>query len=55
MIWTNVRFQNLCHNIKRSQQCQKKKKKKNYISLSIKGIQKISYCLFDFQKYPKFN
>ena len=27
MIWTNVRFQNLCHNIKRSQQCQKKKKK----------------------------
>ena len=23
MIWTNVRFQNLCHNIKRSQQCQK--------------------------------
>ena len=25
MIWTNVRFQNLCHNIKRSQQRQKKK------------------------------
>ena len=24
MIWTNVRFQNLRHNIKRSQQCQKK-------------------------------
>ena len=26
MIWTNVRFQNLRHSIKRSQQCQKKKK-----------------------------
>ena len=26
MIWTNVRFQNLCHNFKRSQQRQKKKK-----------------------------
>ena len=25
MIWTNVRFQNLRQNIKRSQQCKKKK------------------------------
>ena len=33
MIWTNVRFQNLRHSIKRSQQC--KKKKKNYICMCV--------------------
>ena len=26
-----------------------------YISLYIKKIQKVRYCLFDLQKYPKFN
>ena len=35
MIWTNVRFQNLCHNIKRSQQCQKKKKKIIYVCVYV--------------------
>ena len=49
MIWTNVRFQNLRHSIKRSQQCQKKKK--IYICMCVYVCMYVSIYWYEIFKW----